>query len=144
MSKKNVIKSYRKAPRSNPAGRSTGLMEPTSLRGSRQTSSRICNSEWVITIGLERLRRCRGPKLALGSQRKDKNELWNENEIDLVDIYGVRFGRTRFENSFEFYTNILVIGEIYGFFRMSVLRAALKLTNLPVSDAYYYNLLLKV
>ena len=98
----------------------------------------------MITIGLERLRRCRGPKLALGSQRKDKNELWNENEIDLVDIYGGRFGRTRFENSFEFYTNILVIGEIYGFFRMSVLRAALKLTNLPVSDAYYYNLLLKV
>ena len=79
-----------------------------------------------------------------GSQRTDKNELWNENEIDLVNIYGVRFGKTRLENRFEFYTNILVIGEIYEFFQMSVLRAALKLTNLPVSDAYNYNLLLKV
>ena len=47
----------RKDPGSNPARRSAGLWDPTSLRDSRWPSGRIKNQKAVINIGLVRLPR---------------------------------------------------------------------------------------
>ena len=55
----------RKVPGSKPARRSAGLRDPTSLRGPRWPSGRLCTNA-VINIGLVRLSLENCPKLAVG------------------------------------------------------------------------------